>query len=36
MENHLQNHLMDIRERVMKEFDIDQGKWSDILADFVI
>ena len=36
MQNHLYEYLQDIRERVLKEFDIDYEKWSEILAEFVI
>ena len=35
-EKALYEYLADIRERVMKEFDLDQKKWSDILSEFVI
>jgi len=35
MQNRLLEYLQDIRERVMKEFDIDHEKWSGILAEHV-
>ena len=36
MEKALYEYLADIRTRVMREFDLDEAKWSDILAEFVI
>jgi hypothetical protein len=28
--------MADIRERVIKEFELDHAKWSDILSKFVL
>ena len=36
MEKALYEYLADIRTRVMREFDLDEVKWSDILSEFVI
>jgi hypothetical protein len=36
MEKALYEYLADIRNRVMREFDLDEVKWSDILSEFVI
>jgi hypothetical protein len=35
MEKHYEEYLQDIRERVMREFDINTNKWGDLIADFV-
>jgi len=36
MQNALYEYMADIRERVIKEFELDHGKWSEILSKFVL
>jgi hypothetical protein len=35
MHTALYEYMADIRERVMKEFELDHAKWSDILSQYV-
>lgn len=35
MHNAFYEYMADIRERVIKEFELDHAKWSDILSQFV-
>jgi hypothetical protein len=36
MQTSLLDYMADIRERVIKEFELDHAKWSDILSKFVL
>ena len=36
MHTSLHEYMADIRERVIKEFELDHAKWSDILSQFVL